>query len=42
MLNAFFKSELEKFSTPDLQPLGKKIIDICKADGSVTDYLKIL
>ena len=38
----FFKSELEKFDTPELHPLGKKIIDVCLNDGTLADYMKLI
>ena len=42
LLNDFFKSELKQFLTPDLDPLGKQIIECCLYDGSVEDYLKLI
>ena len=42
ILSEFFKSELAKFNTPELNPLGKKIIDVCLNDGSLEDYLSLL
>ncbi len=42
ILNNFFKKELEKFMTPDLDPLGKKIIDCCMSDGSLQDYIDLI
>ncbi len=38
ILTDFFKRELAKFNTPDLHPLGKRIIEICLSDGSLSDY----
>lgn len=38
ILSEFFKQELSKFDAPDLDPLGKQIINVCMADGSVEDY----
>ncbi|MFP4698444.1 MAG: DUF4914 family protein [Eubacteriales bacterium] len=38
----FFKEELKKFLTPDLNPLGKQIIECCLNDGKVEDYLKLM
>ncbi len=38
MLVDFFKSELEKYLTPDLKPLGRQIIEACLNDASVKDY----
>jgi hypothetical protein len=31
-----------KFNSPDLDPLGKAIIDCCLNDGSIEDYLKLI
>lgn len=42
ILKEFFKSEIQKYLTPDLSPLGRKIIKACLADASVEDYLKII
>lgn len=38
----FFKRELEQFRTPDLDPLGRAIIDICLNDGQLKDYVGVL
>jgi hypothetical protein len=41
-LTAFFKQELSVYvDDPALDPLGKKIIDICMNDGSVEDYVAL-
>lgn len=42
ILSDFFKKELQKFLTPDLNPLGKKIIECCLNDGSVDDYIELI
>jgi hypothetical protein len=42
ILTDFFKKELAKFLTPDLDPIGKKIIETCLNDGTLEDYAKIL
>lgn len=42
ILTAFFKKELEKFLTPDLDPLGRKIIECCINDGTIEDYNNLL
>lgn len=42
ILTDFFKQELSKFDAPSLDPLGKKIIECCMADGSVEDYVKLI
>lgn len=41
ILTDFFTSELEKFDTPDLHPLGKQIIECFKNGGTVEDYCKL-
>lgn len=38
ILTDFFKSELEQFLTPDLDALGRAIIEVCLRDGTVEDY----
>lgn len=42
ILANFFKRELEKFVTPELDPLGKKIIECCMSDGKLNDYLELI
>ncbi|TCK98478.1 uncharacterized protein DUF4914 [Natranaerovirga hydrolytica] len=42
ILTDFFKKELEKFLTPDLNPLGRQIIECCMNDGSLEDYVKLI
>lgn len=42
ILTAFFKKELEKFNTPELHPIGQKIIACCLADAPLQAYLDIL
>ncbi|EGD49940.1 hypothetical protein TheetDRAFT_3249 [Thermoanaerobacter ethanolicus JW 200] len=42
MLNEFFKRELKQFLVPELDPLGKKIIETCLEDGSLEDYIRLL
>lgn len=42
MLNDFFKQELEKFNTPELDPLGAKIIELVLNDAKVQDYVDLL
>lgn len=41
-LRDFFKRELKKFLTEDLNPVGREIIQCCLDDGSLEDYLKII
>lgn len=40
-LSNFFKEEVKKFLTPELDPIGKEIIELCLNDGTLEDYLKI-
>ncbi|MCL1789453.1 MAG: DUF4914 family protein, partial [Oscillospiraceae bacterium] len=42
ILSDFFKSELKNFDTPELDPLGKRIIDCCINDGKLDDYIKLI
>ena len=34
--------ELEKFLVPDLDPLGRKIIETCLRDGSLQEYVDLI
>jgi len=42
ILTEFFKKELEQFLTPELNPLGRKIIEACLANASVEEYNDII
>lgn len=42
MLYNFFKEEIVKYKTPDLHPLGHKIIDACLAGASIDEYLELI
>jgi hypothetical protein len=42
ILTEFFKKELAKFDTAELDPLGKKILDCCMNDGSLQDYIDLI
>lgn len=42
ILSDFFKQELAKYITPELDPLGKRIIECCINDGNLQDYLDLL
>lgn len=42
ILTEFFKQELAKYLVPDLHPLGRKIIEICLADGKLQDYIDLI
>ncbi len=42
ILTDFFKQELMKYYTDDLNPLGKQIIDMFLAGATVKEYLEII
>lgn len=42
ILNDFFKKIVKEFLVPDLNPLGKKIIECTLANGSVKEYESLL
>lgn len=42
ILTDFFKEELKQYLTPELNPLGRKIIETCLNDGTVEDYEKLI
>ena len=42
MLTTFFHDQIRKFIHPELEPLGKEIIDCCLNGGSVADYAKYM
>ncbi len=42
ILKDFFHKELQKFKHPDLDPVGKEIIDCCLDGGSVDDYNRFI
>lgn len=42
ILAEFFRSNLELFATPDLYPLGRRIIECCFDNGSVDDYIQFI
>lgn len=42
ILTDFFKKEISQFLTPDLDPLGREIIECCLNDGSIEDYIKLM
>ncbi len=41
ILTDFFKQELQQFLVPELDPLGRKIIECCLSDGKLEDYLAL-
>ena len=42
ILSDFFKRELAKYMTPELSPLGRKIIECCLRDGEMEEYLEFI
>lgn len=42
ILTDFFKKELEQYLVPDLNPLGRKIIETCLNEGSIQDYVDLI
>ena len=42
ILKDFFKRELSKFDTPELDPLGKEIIDAYMRDASVEEFAALI
>jgi hypothetical protein len=42
ILTDFFNKTLEDFMVPDLDPVGRKIIDCCRQNGTAKDYEDIL
>lgn len=41
ILTAFFKRELAGYLCPELDPLGREIINVCLKDGGLEDYLDL-
>lgn len=41
ILTDFFKKELEQYLTPELDPRGREIIELCMKDAPLSEYLKI-
>ena len=42
ILSDFFKRELAKYMTPELSPLGRKIIECCLRDGKMEEFLEFI
>lgn len=42
ILAEFFKRELAQYITPELDPLGRKIIECCMNDGTLNDYIDLM
>ncbi|MCL2352423.1 MAG: DUF4914 family protein [Firmicutes bacterium] len=38
----FFKREIKKYLTPDMHPMGRKIIEACLEDATVRDYFEFI
>jgi hypothetical protein len=42
ILHEFFLNELEQYDVPDLNPLGRRIIDLCRSGAGASDYMSVL
>ncbi|MCX7923739.1 MAG: DUF4914 family protein [Clostridia bacterium] len=42
ILTNFFKEELAQFMSPELNPLGRQIIECCLNDGTLDDYINLI
>jgi len=42
IISDFFKKQLVKFDLPELNPLGKRILDCCMEDAPLEEYLSII
>jgi hypothetical protein len=42
ILIGFFKDQLKKFNVPGLDPMGKKIIELCMNDATLQDYIDVI
>jgi hypothetical protein len=42
ILSDFFKREVANFLSPELLPLGRRIIDVCLNDGTLNDYYDLI
>lgn len=42
ILSDFFKKELDKYNTPELNPLGRQIIELFNNNASVQDYIDLI
>jgi len=38
----FAKKELEKYNIPELNPLGKQIIELCNSEAPLDEYIKLI
>lgn len=41
LLGDFFKVQLEQYVVPELEPIGRKIIELCMNDAPVENYLRL-
>lgn len=41
IITDFFKEELQQFLVPELDPLGREIIELCMNDAPLEEYLKL-
>jgi hypothetical protein len=41
LLNDFFKREIKKFMTNELNPIGRDIINVCLHNGKLEDYIAV-
>ena len=41
ILTDFFKEQIEQFDTDELDPIGRQIIDLCRKDASLEEYLAL-
>ena len=41
IITDFFKEELKQFLVPELDPLGRQIIELCMKDAPLEDYLEL-
>lgn len=42
ILSSFFHQEISQFLTPDLLPIGRKIIECCLEGGNLEDYVRLI
>lgn len=41
IITKFFKEELQQFLVPELDPLGRRIIELCMNDAPIEEYMKL-
>jgi hypothetical protein len=42
ILKEFFDQQIKEFLEPDLDPLGKEIIDCCLSNSTLEDYERLI